>query len=275
MMKFNIQWLFSLFLMSSSSDVLAERYTIDLTNEKMNFASATTLSSTRLLQTQATTENPCYISNDKIVCTYMFAPGPIGNETTINFLAQCDIPETAQYSFDYRRASNCACIAQVTPKNGSMKECPCTVCGADLGETPVSVDCSMYGTDSNTTGNMTNVGTAVASVEQSTTNNSTTTSTSIETLVDPFLFLSCTSIDCFGTCNGTCSLNCNDPSGNVCPFCETYSGPGAPTSSPTGSGKNDIVNLGETSRASNVVSNAFTAGFVMVTVTILSKTLNC
>lgn len=44
---------------------------------------------------------------------------------------------------------------------------------------------------------------------------------------DPYIFATCTSVDCQGNCNGTCSLGC-DAAGSVCPFCQ------ARTPQPTG-----------------------------------------
>ena len=236
--------------------------------------------SARMLQSNSISD-PCYFSNDKIVCIYPFVVGSIGNETKIEFMAECD---NTQYGFDFRRASNCACLALVTPAHGTMKKCPCTVCGVDLGETPVSVDCSVHepSTTIATTSRAENVTddndlTGSVSIDDSvsipadnvtainstsgTFNNTTLDANNTEVLADPFIFSTCSSIDCFGACNGTCSFNCNDPSGNVCSFCETYTGSGATTSAPTGSGNNQIGGLDEPPQASpgdTSSSNGFT-----------------
>lgn len=61
---------------------------------------------------------------------------------------------------------------------------------------------------------------------------------------DPYLFQTCTSIDCGGNCNGTCSVGCSE-SGVACPFCEA-----SPTAAPTGMGDDFVPRLdGKTSAA--------------------------
>jgi hypothetical protein len=54
---------------------------------------------------------------------------------------------------------------------------------------------------------------------------------------DPFIFATCSSIDCAGNCNGTCSLGC-EVSGPQCEFCENSET--RPTAAPTG---NSVVGL--------------------------------
>ena len=250
---------------------------------------------TRMLQPDDSTDEPCYYNDDKLECNYSFAAGSVGNETSITFKAQCDI--NALYGFDYRRASNCACLAQVTPAFGTMKECPCTVCAADLGETPVSVDCSVHETpttiattsraenitdDNNVTGSVSiddsvsipvNNATTISTGEQ--VNVNTTNTNDTDANVSSFIFATCSSIDCFGACNGTCSLNCNDPSGNVCEYCETYTGDGATTSAPTGSGNNDIGGLDAPpqSAPSNASTNSVQTGLLMAVVAAIVSAL--
>lgn len=251
-------------------------------------------SSTRMLQAGSSSDS-CYLSNNKIVCVYSFVAGSVGNETMIEFMAECD---NGPFGFDFRRASNCACVAHVTPAYGTMKECPCSVCAVDLGETPVSVDCSVHEkpatiattsradniTDDDLTGSVTiddsvsipadNV-TAI-NITDGQVNITATDTNTTEALVDPFIFATCSSIDCFFACNGTCSSNCNDPSGNVCPFCETYTGSGATTSAPTGSGDNQIGGLGAPPKSapSDASSRGVTTGFlVMATVATVSALL--
>ena len=264
-----------------------ERYTFDFTKHNVmrkpsvvkKGDTSTTITTTRMLQSDGNTE-PCYYDSNKLVCQYSFAAGAVGNETAITFMARCDI--NPLYGFDYRRTSNCACLALVTPAFGTKKECPCTVCAADLGETPVSVDCSVHETPATiaTTSRAENITeddddlNGSASVDDSVSipeANATTinaseevniTTTDTNNIISPFIFSECSSIDCFGACNGTCSLDCDDPSGNVCPYCETYTGSGATTSAPTGSGNNEIGGLGEPpqSAPSDTTSNGVTVG---------------
>ena len=263
-----------------------ERYTFDVTKRADVKSPSVVVDGeaslpTRMLQSDS---DPCYYSADKLVCIYSFAAGPVGNETSITFMAQCDINEL--YKFDYRQASNCACLAQVTPAFGTMKECPCAVCAANLGETPVSVDCSVLEmTEPIATTRAENIteddGTGTALIDDSVSipadnttianpgedvNITATNTNNTEALVDPFIFATCSSIDCFGACNGTCSLNCNDPSGNICPYCETYTGSGASTPAPTGSGDNDIGELGAPPQASpkDTTSHGVTSGLSVV-----------
>jgi hypothetical protein len=293
--------LLSLLFLASRSHVSAERYTFDLTKRSMKDSPSVSLTDTSLpvRSLQSDNKNPCYINGDKIVCIYSFMAGSVGNETTIDFMAQCDSDK--RYGFEYRKLPNCACLARVTPAHGVMKECPCSVCAVDLGETPVSVDCSGHEksigmnetetvtstsrleniTDANVPGSVSiddsvtvaneNVtGTESGGVAVSPPVNSKV-NTNNESMVDPFIFAECTSIDCFGACNGTCSLSCNDPAGNNCPYCENYAGVGAPTSSPIGGGKNDIVNLGE--KTSNAKSASFeyaaTACFFLISIIVI------
>ena len=230
--------------------VSAERLTFDLSNPhkaSLTIGGERVVDSSSSIARQAQsggTDEPCYtVNGDTLVCEYAFAAGQKSNETMIYFTAQCDF--SAATLFDYRQASNCACNARVVPKYGPSKECPCTVCAAGFGETPVSVDCSQY------EGNFTNA--TIAEVRQGgddldsvalpsdTVSNLTT---NISNVVDPYLFGTCTSIDCSGACNGTCAINC-DASGDICPYCENYAGEGAPTSAPVGNGDGSLKNFGE------------------------------
>ena len=277
------------------SVTMGEQYTFDFTERggmkspsiamKGNDASI----STRLLQSGSSSDS-CYLSNNKIVCVISFVAGSVGNETTIEFMAECD---NGPFGFDYRRASNCACVANVLPAHGTMKQCPCSVCAVDLGETPVSVDCSVHEKPAtiettlraeNITDDEDDV-TGSVSIDDSVSipadnftaidytggevNITTSDANTTEVAVDPFIFATCSSIDCSFACNGTCSSNCNDPSGNVCSFCETYTGSGATTSAPTGSGNNEIGGLGEPPQSTPSAASSRSAAmglFVMATV---------
>jgi hypothetical protein len=278
------------------SVIMGEQYTFDFT--KRDAMKSPSLArkgvdaslSARMLQSGSSSDS-CYLSNNKIVCVYSFVAGSIGNETTIEFMAECD--NNPQYGFDFRRASNCACVANVIPAHGATKQCPCTVCAVDLGETPVSVDCSVHeqpATIATTSRaeNITDDVTGSVSIDDSVSipadnvtiisnntggevNITVVDANTTEVSVDPFIFATCSSIDCFGACNGTCSFNCNDPSGNVCSFCETYTGSGAITSAPTGSGNNQIGDLGAPpqSAPSSALSQGVTTGLLVITVAVV------
>jgi hypothetical protein len=260
-MKMIVQWMSLALALSVTA---GEQYSFDFTERFGNKKSPSVVrtgdefTAIRMLQSNDNAE-PCYFSGDRLVCEYSFVAGPTANETSITFQARCDI--NAQYGFDYRQATNCACSARVTPAVGSPKNCPCAICAANLGETPVSVDCSVHEeappgnitstsraeniTDDDVTGSVSiddSVAIPASNVTITATNTNDTNATNS---ISPFIFAECSSIDCFGACNGTCSLNCNDPSGNVCPYCETYTGSGATTSAPTGSGNDNIGQLGE------------------------------
>jgi hypothetical protein len=231
--------LVSFFLLLPS--VWAERYTFDLSNPKqasLTLGSETGSSSssiTRQVQS-STNENPCNVEGSSLICQYDFAAGGLSNETMISFRAVCDFNSIT--GFDFRRATNCGCIAKVVPKFSPSKECPCSVCAAGFGDTPVSVDCSEYETNNATTAQARESGSA--SVPAVAVGNITNSSS----VIDPYIFSTCTSIDCSGACNGTCALSC-ESSGEVCRYCENYSGEGAPTAAPVGSGDGSLKNFGE------------------------------
>jgi hypothetical protein len=214
-----------LMLLCSISVTTAEQYTFDFRDtDQLIVSSGTDQLQTRSLQTQS--PDPCYYDGANLICNYAFVTGNAKNETNIAFEARCDI--NALYGFDYRRAANCACQAKVTPPEGPAKLCPCTVCQADLGETPISVDCS----------GVADQGSATSATAKSAGNSTTSNVTA-----DPYIFNTCTSVDCSGACNGTCSLTCDD-SATACPFCENFIG-NQPTMAPTGSGEGKITNFGQ------------------------------
>jgi hypothetical protein len=244
-------------MMTTTTSVRSEQYTFDFANVHRPVISSGTEQQplvTRMIQTTDNSE-PCYYEGAKLVCEYSFATGYAGNETMITFLASCDID--ARYNFDYRRATNCACMAQITPIGESMKECPCTVCATGFGDIPVSVDCGVH--EEHQT-NMTNGTTATSRSEDM---SNTTTGAENGTAVDPYIFGTCTSIDCSGACNGTCAVNC-DASGTLCSYCVD-----TPTSAPTGLGGNgDIKNLGEETSSAPVFYLSTSIGMVVVVGTV-------
>jgi hypothetical protein len=226
--------LFSFFILSVVS---AERYTLDISNHQQAFLEVETTNSATALtrQVQSSNEEPCFTSGPYLICQYSFAAGTKSNETMIHFTAQCDFDARSQ--FDYRQATNCGCIARVVPKYTPAKECPCTVCAAGFGETPVSVDCGQYDVNATTADARQSGSASVPAVASNATNSS-------NSLIDPYIFSTCTSVDCSGACNGTCAINC-DASGTICPYCENYEGEGAPTGSPVGNGDGTLKNFGE------------------------------
>jgi hypothetical protein len=104
-------------------------------------------------------------------------------------------------AFDYRSGQNCACSAEVTHSDSTRpsKTCPCSICPANFGDSPIAIDCTKYDND---------------------------------TVIDPFIIDKCSSLDCGFGCNGTCSFDCEN-SGPECEFCSDAN---SPTASPTGEG---------------------------------------
>jgi hypothetical protein len=102
-------------------------------------------------------------------------------------------------AFDYRGGTNCACQAEVTHSDSTRpsKTCPCSLCPAGFGDSPIAIDCTKYDND---------------------------------TAIDPFIIDRCSSLDCGFGCNGTCAFDCEE-SGPECEFCANAN---TPTASPTG-----------------------------------------
>jgi hypothetical protein len=149
----------------------------------------------RLLQGAA-----CGFEGDKLVCNHAFeVAAGAGDMLTVQFQAICDAD--TQVKFNYQRAANCQCNATVSSLDGKPpKTCPCTVCQAGFGDLQVTVDCTKYEED----------GTDVTT---------------------PYIFGTCTSLDCGATCNGTCERNCTN-AGADCPYCTTETPSTASTSGP-------------------------------------------
>jgi hypothetical protein len=243
MLRFNVIWLQLLALAS------AEQYSFDFSNAKSPvLAQQGVPLLTRMLIDPA--EDPCYYEGPYLVCNYGFEVGNEVNLTTVTFQARCDIDPTV--AFDYRKASGCICQAIVTnplsPGGGGAKTCPCTICQAGFGDTPINVDCSSLGGSGNEeTSEMTaSNATMLAASNETMPASNDTVSDSValpatrhvgrrrrlqnDTTAppnDPYIFDTCTSVDCSGACNGTCALNC-DTSGAACSYCETV-----PTLAPT------------------------------------------
>jgi hypothetical protein len=218
MMSFYSRWVclpLLLLLLVMTTTIRSEQYTFDFANvHRPVVSSGSQPLISRMIQA-TNNPDPCYYEGPFLVCVYSFATGSAGNETMITFMARCDI--NSLYAFDYRQATNCACIAQVTTVNKAMKECPCTVCAAGFGDIPISVDCSVH--DQNTN----NTTTEGSSSEDLSTTTATESGTAVvsaveQPMVDPYIFNTCTSIDCSGACNGTCAVNC-DASGSLCSYC--------------------------------------------------------
>jgi len=79
---------------------------------------------------------------------------------------------------DYRRSQGCGCVAYLVPSdpNKLTKTCPCSVCPAGFGNSPISIDCTQFeDTDDG---------------------------------INPFLIDTCGLLDCGFNCNGTCAFDC-------------------------------------------------------------------
>jgi hypothetical protein len=194
------------------------------------------------------TQDKCNYEGPYLVCKDGFEVGNEKNLTIVTFEVRCDIDTTN--AFDFRKAPGCMCQAVVSNplSEGGPKTCPCTICQAGFGDTPINVDCSSIGgsnageneetSEMATNETMVNE-TMVASNETMSESNETMTdgvSDSVAlpsasharhlqngTTLDPYIFDTCTSVDCSGACNGTCALNC-DASGVACSFCANAPG---------------------------------------------------
>ena len=212
----------------------AEQYTFD-------FGSKSLVGDNVILTRQLQLGAGCYFQGPKVGCEYSFeTTGENHTATTVVFTAICD--NDSQTAFDIRKAANCGCQAEVYYPGSPVKICPCTVCPEGFGDSPVNVDCSMYENQANETAT---VGDTSNSVKDSVTIPDNRRAE--ETLVNPYIVSSCTSLDCSSSCNGTCALNCAN-SGTACKFCSNADG-NQPTASPTGGSGNDIKNFGDSSSA--------------------------
>jgi len=127
-------------------------------------------------------------------------------------------PNIPGNGFDFRPLGDRSyCVVRVTPSNTSRvpKDCACNVCPDGFGASSFSIDCSEHirnGTEAPTS----------APTVPNPFGPSEGTATALETdLPDPFIWSTCTSIDCGGNCNGTCSLGCQKlgSAQDLCDFC--------------------------------------------------------
>jgi hypothetical protein len=129
------------------------------------------------------------------------------------------------FAFDYRRSNGCVCQATITHSDTTRpsKVCPCSICPAGFGESPLAIDCTEFDEDPET---------------------------------DPFIIDRCSSLDCGFACNGTCAFDCEE-SGEECEFCAEGN---EPTSAPTGtslSGNNPTNGGSNGNNPTNGGSSAF------------------
>ena len=126
------------------------------------------------------TKEVCVVSTTDVRCDLETAVLASDNtRNTIKMLVTCDLE--SQNQAEFREAKNCACGSEIIRQDGSSIFCPCTVCPAGWGPTPVSIDCADQG----------------------------------ETVIG-----TCTSLDCDFACNGTCAFDCAN-AGPDCKFCAT------------------------------------------------------
>lgn len=234
-------------LLSSSSiaSVKAEQYSSDFRNANHPSVSGGGHAEKKLdVRVLSSNQPMCSLVGPQFVCVDSFAVGYKTAPITVKFQARCDLNPT--YGFDYRKSSNCGCVAQLTSPNNTVKECPCTICQTGFGTVPVSVDCSNIKSGNNQT---TSSNTTLASDFPSMTPSMSPTSTGggngmngTNAVVDqsPYVFGTCTSVDCSGACNGTCALNC-EGSGSNCEYCASAHPP--PTAAPIGTNNGAIKNF--------------------------------
>jgi hypothetical protein len=161
--------------------------------------------------------------------------GSGSNFVDINITIVCELGE---YQFDFRRVSGCGCVALMTPSNASRvtKTCPCTVCPRGFGSSSVAIDCTNYEVVTEASMEPTMVPTSLAEAPSAMPSMAVSAQGSSDSPsmvpamndYDPFIFDTCSSIDCAANCNGTCALGCGLGAGPTCQFCFT------PTLEPTG-----------------------------------------
>jgi len=201
--------------------------------------------------------------------------GTLDDYMDMNFTVGCLFDVTT--GFDFRRVGGCYCSVLLTPSNTSRlpKTCPCFTCPRGFGASSVSIDCtnliptepptvSPAPEDEETAAPSSSVPIAASGErnlqsseapcvpdpfqgiecpEEATATNGTSTAAPsmapTSQVPDPYIFATCTSVDCGGNCNGTCSLGC-DEAGFACEFCEA-----SPTAAPTGVGADVIDDIGQ------------------------------
>ena len=237
---------------ASQSGVLvarAQELTFDFANRHLRSASLDGIP-VRDLQSSS---NPCRLEGPYLVCDYGYEiQGQTYDEgsdtilptlTSVAFQAKC--VADANIGFDYRRSASCSCQATVTKTDLatenvlSQQYCPCQVCAAELGDSPIHINCTEA------------QDVATQSAEEPSTTGSqfggatTATATTTATTSASFIVQNCTSVDCFGYCNSTCSLNCDNTTGiPPCDFCTATDTEGEITIG-DGEGKQDIGAFGE------------------------------
>ena len=125
----------------------------------------------------------CSVVTDGIECDLSF--NIASEEDTVLLEVQVQCESGLQNPPNFRQASNCACEAQITDSLGASTTCPCAVCPAEWGSWPISVDCSVQGSNA--------------------------------TILDE-----CQTLDCNAQCGGPCALDCLK-SGQDCTFCSALS----------------------------------------------------
>lgn len=172
---------------------------VETGNGQMRFLQ-TSVSNTPDLQAA---EDICNIQPPRFVCedtVRLEADDLSFADITISFSCLLD----SFSAFDYRRSQGCGCVADIVSSdpNKPIKTCPCSICPAGFGDSPIAIDCTKY--EDNEDG------------------------------IDPFLINTCSSLDCGFNCNGTCAFDCVN-SGPECEFCGNAN---QPTSAPTGQALN-------------------------------------
>jgi len=220
----------SLFLAAFLSKVVtAQRYEFDLKAGTVHDIDGTQQTYHRDLQNTIYPPDGwiegCRYRGPRLECTETYLIPSSNGVTAVYFTAECDGNSNSMDFRDPNFSTNCDCGAILKEAaTGEEKQCPCQICAAGLGENPVLVDCSAntappaddadtsFGTDSGTV--------SLEANEQD----------EVGFANDPFVINSCTSLDCFGNCNATCSLNCGEV--NPCDFCANHPDNIQPTDAP-------------------------------------------
>jgi len=143
-----------------------------------------------------TTGADCYLGGGRFQCDIStLVSASDGNTTTVEANLNCEFDSLV--GVDFRRAKGCTCQGFVTQSDGIRRQCACSLCPAEYGDNPISIDCDYENRPED---------------------------------VSPFVTDRCTSLDCDFNCNGTCNAGCVEP---VDPNCYHLCGTVAPTDSPT------------------------------------------
>lgn len=169
----------------------------------------------RRLQSRVT-QPSCFTRNQRYTCGFDAVYQSNTQSATVAININCPVSDDGKYEFR-KNAGECTCTALVLDASGRTKPCPCMVCNAGYGPSPVSVNCNYDSRPS---------------------------------FFTPDVVGGCTSFDCGFKCNGTCV-------GGRRPRCESATDEckaqvcGASTASPNSNGSGTSTGNGTTGSTGN------------------------